>query len=196
MTSQCRNSLYSTKTTQHVSLSSKENILLLHPIACFQCNSFLHPNINYPVDGLSFFLFSKAKNFNPRQQLDRRSEMRKLNEALQYLTKKRTKSKAQHDWNFKGKKGIVITSVMNALAPDERRKYMRSEAYRQEMALVLKAKEIESKKAMELAESLTEYMDPVKPNRSVMIIFSSIKFIAWEITTNLQMSFFWKHKYS
>ena len=116
-------------------------------MACFQCNSFLHPNINYPVDGLSFFFSSKAKNFNPRQQLDRRSEMRKLNEALQYLTKKRTKSKALHDWNFKGKKGIVITSVMNALAPDERRKYMRSEAYRQEMALVLKAKEIESKKA-------------------------------------------------
>ena len=98
--------------------------------------------------------------------------MRKINEALQYLTKKRTKSKAIHDWNFKGKKGIVITSVMNALAPDERRMYMRSEAYRKEMELVLKAKEMESKKAMELAESLTDYMDPVKNNRSVMIIFA------------------------
>ena len=101
---------------------------------------------------------SKKKNFNPRAKESRRMELRKINEALQYLTKKRTKSASVEEWKRGGSKCGIVTKAISALTA-ENGKIMSIQAYREKLLLAQIAKETESKRAQELAEELAASLE-------------------------------------
>lgn len=103
---------------------------------------------------------SKQKGYNARKQESRRMEIRKLNEAIQYLVRKRNKSdKTMQDWKDKSKRQLIVTKALEALALDDSTAHMRTDEYREAAAKERQMKEMESKRAQALADELANTID-------------------------------------
>lgn len=100
----------------------------------------------------------KRGNFNPRQKETRRQELRKINEALQFLTKKRTKGVHVDEWKRSGLKCNIVSKALNALTSDDGR-LMSVQAYRETLLKAQMAKEKESKRALDLADELAKSLE-------------------------------------
>jgi hypothetical protein len=103
---------------------------------------------------------NSKKNFNPRKKETRRSEMRKINEALQFLTRKRSKSVAVVEWQSAGRKGHVVMTAIKALTTDSmfgicKASTNENSAFREAEIRQALFKEQESKRAQALAAELT-----------------------------------------
>ena len=95
--------------------------------------------------------------------------MRRINEALQYLQKKRNKSKAADDWLHRGHKGQLVAKTVNCFMYDEEKAKLRSEQLKIEYENALYAKERESKKAMELATELTDSLNKKRFEKNTIV---------------------------
>ena len=99
---------------------------------------------------------ANKRKTNPRKKDTRNNEMRKLNEALQYLTRKKTKSKAMQEWKKNSRKANVVLMAIEGLCEvqgvgqiDTASKEKRDEEIRKKLQ-----KEQESKRAQALANEL------------------------------------------
>ena len=102
---------------------------------------------------------SQKKTNNPRALQDRKLQMRKLNEALQFLVKKRTKSKAAMEWKKGGNKTLTVAMAIQSL--NEQCELMKCETTRE---IILKQKaerEDASKQALALAEELVAAIEAI-----------------------------------
>ena len=102
---------------------------------------------------------SQKKSNNPRALQDRKMQMRKLNEALQYLIKKRTKSKAAEEWKFGGKRTKAIALALDCL--NEQSAYLKSESTREQVLNERREKEEASAAALALAEELVQAIEAI-----------------------------------
>ena len=106
------------------------------------------------------------RTINARKIELRKSEMRKLNEALQFLTRKRARLDALEGWKKGMKKMNVVSQALEALVLDdgslkrsiETKKEdilaQKEDILAQKEDILDKLEEIESKKALALAEPL------------------------------------------
>ena len=99
------------------------------------------------------------KKGNPRAMADRKGQMRKLNEALQFLIKKRTKSKATEDWRQNGKRTLAVAMALQAM--DEQAAYLKSEDLKEQVLRDRADKEKASKQALALAEELVAAIESI-----------------------------------
>lgn len=116
---------------------------------------------------------SNKKNFNPRMKESRRLELRKINEALQFLTKKRTKNESIDEWKKGGRKSNIIAKAISALTIEDG-SIISINAYREKLFEAQMLKEMESKRARALADELMANLEGEKPKSSA----SSGSFIA------------------
>ena len=99
-----------------------------------------------------------------------RMEMRRLNEALQYLIKKRTKNKALKEWQFGSKRSLAVGIALQAL--DEHTTKLGNVEYREAQMKMQMMKKLESQKAQDLAEEICKNIEAIdidgssKSNRS------------------------------
>ena len=101
------------------------------------------------------------KRANPRANVmtDRKMQMRKLNEALQFLIKKRTKSKATEEWKFGSRRTYAVAMAIQAL--DEQSSYMKSETLKEQVLRERAEREEASKQALALAEELVAAIESI-----------------------------------
>ena len=101
------------------------------------------------------------KRANPRANAmtDRKMQMRKLNEALQFLIKKRTKSKATEEWKFGSRRTYAVAMAIQAL--DEQSSYMKSETLKEQVLRERAEREEASKQALALAEELVAAIESI-----------------------------------
>ena len=78
--------------------------------------------------------------------------MKRINEALQCLIKTRGKSKAIEEWKLGGKRSLHITMALDAM--DEQAQQALNFDVKEEREKYEKMKELESKRAQELAEEI------------------------------------------
>ncbi len=97
----------------------------------------------------------KQRGYNARKQERRRDEIRHLNEALQYLTRKRGKSeRTLEEWKARTQRQVMISKTLEALALDETTAWTRTDEQREKAEQKKIQKELESKRALALAEEL------------------------------------------
>ena len=86
-------------------------------------------------------------------------ELRRLNEALQYLIKKRTKTKVLDEWKFGSKRSVAIGIALQAL--DEHTAKLGSVEYKQAQLQMQLEKKMESKKAQDLADEICKNIEAI-----------------------------------
>ena len=104
----------------------------------------------------------KRKNsLNPKADEDNlNNQIRNLNEAMQYLSRKRTRShQVVETWHVKGTKTALISMALDAMTVDEKTKLMRQPGYMEKMEKLQKEQEEASKSAVEMAEALIAGID-------------------------------------
>ena len=85
--------------------------------------------------------------------------MRKLNEALQFLIKKRTKNKATEEWKVNGKRTLAVAMAIQAL--DEQAAYMKCEVAKERVLKDREDRVKASKQALALAEELVAAIESI-----------------------------------
>ena len=104
----------------------------------------------------------KRKNsLNPKADEDNlTNQIRNLNEAMQYLSRKRTRShQVVESWHVKGNKTAIMAMALDALTVDEKTKLMRQPGYLEKMQKLQQEQEEASKNAVEMAEALIAGID-------------------------------------
>ena len=98
----------------------------------------------------------RKNSLNPKAEEDTLNrQIRSLNEAMQYLSKKRTKSSViQEAWQAKGNKTAMISLALSAMTVDEQTKLMRQPGYAQKMRMLQEEQERQSRDAVAMAEAL------------------------------------------
>ena len=114
------------------------------------------------IEGLLKQKKKKRKNsLNPKADEDNlNNQIRNLNEAMQFLARKRTRShQVVESWHLKGTKTALISMALDAMTVDERTKMMRQPGYLEKMQKVQQEQEQASKNAVEMAEALIAGID-------------------------------------
>lgn len=96
-------------------------------------------------------------------------EIRRLNEALQYLIRKRTKTKALAEWQFGSKRGMAVSIALAAL--DEQTAMLRNVEFKEQLRQNEEKVKSDSMKAQNLAEEIVASIegidvDPPRTSRS------------------------------
>ena len=82
-------------------------------------------------------------------------QIRNLNEAMQFLSRKRTKSKAvMESWHQKGNKGALVGMAIRGMTVDERTRMMRDPSYVEKMQRLQAEQDAASQDAISMAEAL------------------------------------------
>ena len=106
---------------------------------------------------------NKKGKYNPRaidsDRQSRKAQMRKLNEALQFLIKKRTKNKATEEWKVNGKRTLAVAMAIQAL--DEQAAYMKCEVAKEKVLKDREDRVKASKQALALAEELVAAIESI-----------------------------------
>ena len=105
------------------------------------------------------------RTINARKIESRKNEMRKLNEALQFLTRKRARLDAMEGWKIGMRKSYVVSQALEALVLDDGTLKRNLEAKKDDIL----AQEIESKKVLAVAEALTTDLQDEKTGSLVRI---------------------------
>ena len=98
----------------------------------------------------------RRNSANPQKEEDTLNKnIRNLNEAMQFLSRKRTKSKAVMDsWHTKGNKTAIVGMAINAMTVDDRTRMMRDPSYMEKMRQLHEEQEMASQEAVSMAEAL------------------------------------------
>ena len=99
--------------------------------------------------------------------------MRRINEALQFLIRKRTKSKHINEWKIGSQKGFCLNLAFQAL--EDQTSKLRDSAFMQEMQKSKLEREKESLRAQKMADEIASNLDGLseghsRKNRSIDMI--------------------------
>ena len=102
-----------------------------------------------------------------------RNEMRRINEALQFLIRKRTKAKHITEWKIGSQKTFCLNLAFQAL--EDQTSKLRDSAFMKEMQKNKLEREKESDKAQRMAEEIASNLDGLseghsRKSRSIYII--------------------------
>ena len=98
----------------------------------------------------------RRNSSNPRADEDTlNKQIRNVNEAMQFLARKRTKSKlVQDSWHTRGNKTALVGMAINAMTVDEKTRMMRDPSYMEKMKQLQLEQEMQSEEAVNMAEAL------------------------------------------
>ena len=105
--------------------------------------------------------------------MSQRNEMRRINEALQFLIRKRTKAKHITEWKIGSQKTFCLNLAFQAL--EDQTSKIRDSAFMKEMQKTKLEREKESDKAQRMAEEIASNLDGLseghsRKSRSIYII--------------------------
>ena len=113
--------------------------------------------------------------------------MRRINEALQFLIRKRTKSKHINEWKIGSQKGFCLNLAFQAL--EDQTSKLRDSAFMQEMQKSKLEREKESVRAQKMADEIASNLDGLseghsRKNRSIDMIIrylSHLELVSMEL---------------
>ena len=95
---------------------------------------------------------------------NRRFEMRRINEALQFLIKKRTKSKHIEGWKLGQQKTFNINLALQAL--DDQTRKLRDDSFKIEQAKSLRERQLESERVQKMADEIATNLEGLSEGNS------------------------------
>ena len=96
--------------------------------------------------------------------MSQRNEMRRINEALQFLIRKRTKAKHITEWKIGSQKTFCLNLAFQAL--EDQTSKLRDSAFMKEMQKTKLEREKESDKAQKMAEEIASNLDGLSEGHS------------------------------